>query len=98
MLLLDDLTTEGVDRTVHSVVHGVMKLEELAPAMEPSDDAFAYPSTVVARIVAASTISLSGQAVCTCFPDSWHQNIVLNTSRGPSKVGLRNLILCSAVG
>ncbi|BBQ02324.1 serine/threonine protein kinase (plasmid) [Burkholderia sp. SFA1] len=32
VLLLDDLTTEGVDRTVHSVVHGVMKLEELAPS------------------------------------------------------------------
>jgi circadian clock protein KaiC len=31
VLMLDDLTNEGGDRTVHSVVHGVIKLEELAP-------------------------------------------------------------------
>ena len=31
VLLLDDLTTENLDKTVHSVAHGVMRLEELAP-------------------------------------------------------------------
>ncbi len=31
VLLLDDLTAETTDKTVHSVVHGVMHLEELAP-------------------------------------------------------------------
>ncbi len=31
VLMLDDLTSESVDRTVHSVVHGVVRLEELAP-------------------------------------------------------------------
>ena len=31
VLLLDDLTSEAMDRTVHSVVHGVVRLEELAP-------------------------------------------------------------------
>ena len=31
VLLLDDLTSETFDKTVHSVVHGVIKLEELAP-------------------------------------------------------------------
>lgn len=31
VLLLDDLTSEAMDRTVHSVAHGVVKLEELAP-------------------------------------------------------------------
>jgi circadian clock protein KaiC len=31
VLLLDDLTSEALDKTVHSVVHGVIKLEELAP-------------------------------------------------------------------
>lgn len=31
VLLLDDLTAERQDRTVHSVVHGVVRLEELAP-------------------------------------------------------------------
>lgn len=31
VLLLDDLTSEVLDKTVHSVVHGVVRLEELAP-------------------------------------------------------------------
>jgi len=31
VLLLDDLTNEGNDRTVHSMAHGVVRLEELAP-------------------------------------------------------------------
>ncbi len=32
VMLLDDLTAELVDKTVHSVAHGVVRLEELAPA------------------------------------------------------------------
>ncbi len=31
VLLLDDLTTDTTDKTVHSVAHGVIRLEELAP-------------------------------------------------------------------
>jgi circadian clock protein KaiC len=31
VLMLDDLTTEVNDKTVHSVAHGVLRLEELAP-------------------------------------------------------------------
>jgi circadian clock protein KaiC len=31
VLMLDDLTTEAQDKTVHSVAHGVIRLEELAP-------------------------------------------------------------------
>ena len=31
VLLLDDMTSEQLDKTVHSVVHGVIHLEELAP-------------------------------------------------------------------
>src|SRR5882757_9972955 len=31
-MLLDDLTAEQLDKTVHSVAHGVLRLEELAPA------------------------------------------------------------------
>lgn len=31
VLLLDDLTSDTLDKTVHSVVHGVVQLEELAP-------------------------------------------------------------------
>ena len=31
MLLLDDLTAEADDKTVHSVAHGVIRLEELSP-------------------------------------------------------------------
>ena len=32
VLLLDDLTTESNDKTVHSVAHGVIRLEELTPS------------------------------------------------------------------
>jgi circadian clock protein KaiC len=32
VLMLDDLTAELADKTVHSVAHGVIRLEELAPA------------------------------------------------------------------
>src|SRR4051794_17665000 len=32
VVLLDDLTAELADKTVHSVAHGVLRLEELAPA------------------------------------------------------------------
>ncbi len=31
VLLLDDMTAEGKDRTIHSIVHGVLHLDELAP-------------------------------------------------------------------
>jgi circadian clock protein KaiC len=31
VLLLDDLTTESNDKTVHSVAHGVVRLEEISP-------------------------------------------------------------------
>ena len=32
VLLLDDLTSEATDKTVHSIAHGVIRIEELAPA------------------------------------------------------------------
>ena len=31
VLLLDDMTAEALDKTVHSIAHGVIRLEELAP-------------------------------------------------------------------
>src|SRR5580698_8077864 len=31
VLMLDDLTSEAADKTVHSVAHGVIRLEEMAP-------------------------------------------------------------------
>ena len=31
VLLLDDLTTEALDKTPHSIAHGVVRLEELSP-------------------------------------------------------------------
>lgn len=31
VIMLDDLTSEAADKTVHSVAHGVIRLEELAP-------------------------------------------------------------------
>lgn len=33
--MLDDMTTESNDKTVHSVAHGVVRLEELAPDYGP---------------------------------------------------------------
>ena len=35
VLMLDDLTTDANDKTVHSVAHGVVRLEELAPIYGP---------------------------------------------------------------
>src|SRR5690348_6295428 len=35
VLLLDDLTSDPDDKTVHSVAHGVLRLEELAPEYGP---------------------------------------------------------------
>ncbi|MGO7815626.1 circadian clock protein KaiC, partial [Rhizobium ruizarguesonis] len=32
VLLLADLTSDVLDKTVHSVVHGVLHLEEMAPS------------------------------------------------------------------
>jgi circadian clock protein KaiC len=32
VLLLDDLTADATDKTVHSIAHGVVRLEEVAPA------------------------------------------------------------------
>src|SRR5436305_2639891 len=32
VMLLDDLTADAADKTVHSVAHGVLRLEELAPS------------------------------------------------------------------
>ena len=31
VLMLDDMTSDGFDKTVHSIVHGVIKLEEMTP-------------------------------------------------------------------
>jgi circadian clock protein KaiC len=31
VLLLDDLTSDGVDRTVHSIAHGVVQLQQITP-------------------------------------------------------------------
>lgn len=35
VLMLDDMTTETLDKTVHSVAHGVVRLEELSPTYGP---------------------------------------------------------------
>ncbi len=35
VLMLDDLTTEALDKTVHSIAHGVIRLEQLAPDYGP---------------------------------------------------------------
>ncbi len=35
VLMLDDLTTDTLDKTVHSIAHGVIRLEQLAPEYGP---------------------------------------------------------------
>ena len=35
VLMLDDLTTDALDKTAHSIAHGVIRLEELAPNYGP---------------------------------------------------------------
>src|SRR4029078_90811 len=35
VLMLDDLSSEANDRTMHSVAHGVIRLEELSPQYGP---------------------------------------------------------------
>jgi circadian clock protein KaiC len=35
VLLLDDMTSDSLDKTVHSIVHGVIHLEQLAPSYGP---------------------------------------------------------------
>ena len=54
VLLLDDLTAEASDKTVHSVAHGVFRLEELCLITAPSV-AGCVSSNIAASVIAADT-------------------------------------------
>ena len=67
VLLLDDRTSEVSDKTAHSIVHGVIQLEELAPNYGANGGACASQSTGARNSVAAITTSLSKPAVSLSF-------------------------------
>ena len=69
VLMLDDLTTDAQDKTVHSVAHGVIRLEELAPdygAERRRLRVIKYRGQALSA--AASTTSPSRPAACEVFP------------------------------
>ena len=57
VLLLNDLTSDSLDKTVHSVVHGVIKLEELAPNYGSEEDACGSSNTEARHFAVVSMIS-----------------------------------------
>ena len=58
-----------LDRTVHSVAHGVIRLEELSPNYGPERRRLRISSIFAASTFAgAITISLSRPAACAVFP------------------------------
>ena len=68
VLMLDDLTTEMNDKTVHSVAHGVVGLEEVVrPIMGPSAGGCASSSIAAGASAAAFTTSPSRPAACRSF-------------------------------
>lgn len=70
VVMLDDLTAEPADKTVHSVAHGVIRLEELAPAYgAPNGGAFASSSIAGSAIAAATTTRHSATSSC-CHPST----------------------------
>ena len=60
VLLLDDLTAETLDKTVHSVAHGVIRLEELAPELRR-------------RAAAVAGHQISGASISRRLPRFRHQ-------------------------
>jgi circadian clock protein KaiC len=67
VLMLDDLTTDTLDKTVHSVAHGVIRLEESAPVYGPERRRLRVIKFVDAVSAAATTTSTSSGAACAPF-------------------------------
>ena len=67
-LLLDDMTAELSERTVHSIAHGVLHLEELAPLFGTDRRRMRSPSCADRPTAAAITISPSSQGGVRVFP------------------------------
>ena len=57
VLMLDDLTADVMDKTVHSVAHAVTRLEELSPSTGPSAGGCACSSTAGGATAAVISIS-----------------------------------------
>ena len=69
VLMLDDLTTETLDKTVHSVAHGVIRLEEIAPEYRRRTAPAAGASNIAASDFAAAITTWSSRpAACEVFP------------------------------
>jgi hypothetical protein len=83
VLLLDDLTTESHDKTVHSVAHGVIRLEELAPEYGAERRRVRVVKYRGRRSAAASTTSPSRPAGWRSIRAWWRRNTA-PTSRAPS--------------
>ena len=76
VLLLDDLTAELADKTVHSVAHGVMRLEELAPDYGAERRRAARHQISRRRVSRRlSRLHHHDRRRATCFRGWWRRNI-----------------------
>ena len=96
VLMLDDLTTDTNDKTVHSVAHGVIRLEELAPDYGPSGGACGSSNTVGRPSAAAITTSRSRPAGSKSFPGWSRPSTRPASPRRCSAAASRNWTCCSA--
>ena len=96
VLLLDDLTAEAADKTVHSLAHGVIRLEELAPAYGAERRRIRVHKYRGSAIAAVTTTSLSPPGASTCFLASSLPSTVRNLSASNFRPTSRNSMHCSA--
>ena len=80
VLMLDDLSSEANDRTMHSVAHGVIRLEELSLNMAPNVADCAFSNIGGSDIEAVIMISSSTPVACVYFQGSYRQNIASRSS------------------
>ena len=87
VLMLDDLTAEAMDKTVHSVAHGVIRLEELAPNYGAERRRMRVIKYRGRPSAAATTISPSRPAGSAVFPRlvaAEHRTGASRGRRGPA--------------
>jgi KaiC/GvpD/RAD55 family RecA-like ATPase len=95
-MLLDDLTAEVADKTVHSVAHGVLRLEELAPsygAERRRARVIKYRGVKFRGGYHDATITTGGLNV---FLGWSHPNSATAWIARPSRAALRNSTCCWA--
>ncbi len=68
VLLLDDLTSDINDKTVHSVAHGVIQLEEMPTTYGSARRRLRVPNTVASPFASATTTIRSGPAEVAVYP------------------------------